>query len=115
MDLKYDQNVRIEDGETWAEVTIDFKLPYSKKKTNLTLVQGHCLKIIGTSAKSGDGIDAVFDDMLGRMNKGKSEFFNQKQRERGATIALNPKNIKGQDSKAGAKDGKTGKKKKKCC
>lgn len=52
------------------------------------------MKIIGTSAKSGDGIDAVFDDMLKRMNKGdKSEFFKEKVRERGATIALNKDTI----------------------
>lgn len=71
------------------------------------------MKVIGTSAKSGDGIDAVFDDMLKRMNKGgKSEFFKEKARERGATISLTPNNIPGE--KEGAK-GKNGKKKKKCC
>ena len=87
--------MRIEDGEQWAE--------------------GHGLKIIGTSAKSGDGIDAVFDDMLNRMTKGKSEFFNQKARERGATISLNKKDVQ-QTSSPGGKGGKTsGKKKKKCC
>ena len=49
--------------------------------------------MIGTSAKNGDGIDKVFQDMLSRMSKGKAEFFNQNKRERGATISLNKGNV----------------------
>jgi hypothetical protein len=48
---------------------------------------------------------------------GKSEFFNQKQRERGETIALNKNNLPASNNNNGAKGGKgdKGKKKKKCC
>jgi hypothetical protein len=50
------------------------------------------------------------------MNKGKSEFFNQNKRERGATISLNKGNIQpGSAADKGGKDGKSGGKKKKCC
>jgi hypothetical protein len=74
--------------------------------------------VIGTSAKNGDGIDKVFQDMLSRMNKGKAEFFNQNKRERGATISLNKGNVKtGATTDKGAKGAKAngGAKKKKCC
>ena len=69
------------------------------------------MKIIGTSAKLGDGIDAVFEDMLDQMTTEENqEFFKEKERERSETIALqaNPK------LKKGADDGKK-KKKRKCC
>jgi hypothetical protein len=76
------------------------------------------LKVVGTSAKNGDGIDAVFDDMLTRMSHGKTQFFGENKRERGATISLNKNTIEGGDFKKKG-DGKNkaanGGKKKKCC
>jgi hypothetical protein len=43
--------------------------------------------VIGTSAKSGDGIDIVFEEILEQLQKGKTS--GEVKRERSATITLN--------------------------
>ena len=73
--------------------------------------------MIGTSAKNGDGIDAVFDDMLQRMNNEKAQFFGENKRDRGATISLKKKTVDTADGKKGDSQNKNANvaKKKKCC
>lgn len=90
MDLKYEQNVTIEDGTVWAEV---------RKKTKnffkiffLIFLQENDLLFLGTSAKSGDGIDGVFGKILDKFEEGNVGFYQTRQRQ--GTIAINAKDVK---------------------
>lgn len=103
MDMKYDQNVRIEDGEAWAEVSGASHSPEKQSKG---------LKLIGTSAKNGDGVDVIFEEILAQLQKTKVH--------RSATITLNKNNVNtntgtSNPTGAGGKKEGTGKKGGKGC
>lgn len=110
MDMKYDQNVRIEDGEAWAEVSVASHSPEKQSKG---------LKVIGTSAKNGDGIDVIFEEILAQLQKTKVPGAVEK-RDRSATITLNKNNVNtntgtSNPTGAGGKKEGTGKKGGKGC
>ena len=81
--------------------------------------QSKGLKVIGTSAKSGDGIDHIFEEILTQLQKAKVPGATEK-RDRSATITLNKNNVNtnsGTSNPTGANTDKGGKKKGKggCC
>jgi len=47
---------------------------------------------LGTSAKSGDGIDGVFGKILDKFEEGNVGFYQTRQRQ--GTIAINAKDVK---------------------
>lgn len=81
--------------------------------------QSKGLKVIGTSAKSGDGIDHIFEEILAQLQKAKVPGATEK-RDRSATITLNKNNVNtnsGTPNPTGGKTDNGGKKKGKggCC
>lgn len=69
------------------------------------------MTFVGTSAKSGDGVEAIFDKIIEQIDQEQVEFFQQRTRK--DTIALNG-NSKGKGKGGGGKSGK-GKSGGKCC
>ena len=58
---------------------------------------------IGTSAKNGNGIDEVFEQILDTVEKSEVEFYEPRARQ--GTIAIQNKDVKKVEKKGKGKDG----------